>query len=89
MARKTKIIFEMSKIDDVCIVYPNSIFINGWIPNWHMLNDFLFQKENNNLNELIQDMQEKKIYQVELEIWIDSDDFRDWIDFKVLDSGLV
>lgn len=36
-----------------------------------------------------ENMESGKMYQVELEIWVDSDDYRHWIDFKVLDSGLV
>ena len=54
-----------------------------------MLDEFLFKKENSNLSELIENMGSGKIYRVELEIWVDSDDYRHWIDFKVLDSGLV
>jgi hypothetical protein len=51
--------------------------------------EFLFKKEDSNLPELIDNMESGKMYQVELEIWVDSDDYREWIDFKVLDSGLV
>jgi hypothetical protein len=89
MAKKTKIIFEMINLDDDYIVDPNSIFINGWILNWQMLDEFLFTKENSNLHELIENMESGKMYQVELEIWLDSDDYRHWIDFKVLDFGLL
>lgn len=89
MAEKTKLTFEMINLDDDYIVDPNSIFINGWLPNWQMLDEFLFKKEDSNLSELIENMESGKMYQVELEIWVDSDDYRHWIDFKVLDSGLV
>lgn len=89
MAQKTKLIFEMINLDDDYIVDPNSIFINGRLPNWLMLDEFLFKKENSNLPELIENMESGKIYRVELEIWVDSDDYRHWIDFEVLDSGLV
>ncbi len=86
---KTKLIFEMINFDDDYIVDPNSIFINGYVPNWTMLDDFLFQKDDSNLPELIENMVSGEMYQVELEIWEDSDDYRSWIDFKVLDSGLA
>lgn len=89
MAERTKLTFQMINFDDDYIVDPNSIFINGWLPNWQMLDEFLFKKEDSNLPELIDDMKSGKMYQVELEIWVDSDDYRHWIDFKVLDSGLV
>jgi hypothetical protein len=89
MTERTKLVFEMINLDDDYIVDPNSIFINGWLPNWQMLDEFLFKKEDSNLPELIDNMESGKMYQVELEIWVDSDDYRDWIDFKVLDSGLV
>lgn len=87
--QRTKLTFEMINIDDDCIVDPNSIFINGWIPNWQMLDEFLFKKEDSNLPELIESMEGSKMYQVELEIWLDSDDYRHWIVFEVLDSGLA
>ena len=87
--QRTKLTFEMINLDDDYIVDPNSIFINGWLPNWQMLDEFLFKKEDSNLPELIESMESGKMYQVELEIWVDSDDYRHWIDFKVLDSGLV
>lgn len=89
MAKRTKLTFEMINLDDDYIVDPNSIYINGWLPNWQMLDEFLFKKEDSNLPELIDNMKSGKMYQVELEIWVDSDDYRHWIDFKVLDSGLV
>lgn len=89
MKENTKLNFEMINLDDDYIVDPNSIFINGWIPNWNMLDDFLFSKEESNLPELIENMESGKTYQVQLEIFIDSDDYRSWIDFKVLDSSLV
>jgi len=89
MAERTELTFEMINLDDDYIVDPNSIFINGWLPNWQILDEFLFKKEDSNLPELIDNMESGKMYQVELEIWVDSDDYRHWIDFKVLDSGLV
>ena len=89
MEGRTKLIFEMINLGGDYIVDPNSIFINGWLPNWQMVNEFLFKKIDSNLPELIQNMESGKMYQVELEIWLDSDDDRYWIDFKVLDSGLV
>jgi len=33
MAEKTKLTFEMINLYDDYIVDPNSIFINGWLPN--------------------------------------------------------
>ena len=85
----TKLTFEMIKLDDDFIVDPNSIFINGWIPNWKHLEEFLFEKKDSNLSELIEDIESGKMYQVELEVWTDSDDFGSWIDYRVLDSCLV
>ena len=89
MAKRTELTFEMINLDDDYVVDPNSIFINGLLPNWQMLDEFLFKKEDSNLPELIENMESGKMYQVDLEIWVDSDDYRHWIDFKVLDSGLV
>jgi len=34
-------------------------------------------------------MEDSKMYEVELDIWIDSDDFRSWIDFSVLQSAAL
>ena len=79
----------MINFDDDYIVDPNAIFINGVIPNWTMLEDFLFKKEDSYLPELIENMESGKTYQVELEIWEDSDDYRSWLDYKVLNSYLV
>lgn len=87
--KKTKLIFQMGKFNDDYIVDPNSIFINGYIFNWDMLGDFLFKKEDSNLPELIENMEDSKMYEVELDTWIDSDDFRHWIDFKVVQYGII
>jgi hypothetical protein len=87
--QNTKLTFEMINFDDDYIVDPNAIFINGVIPNWTMLEDFLFKKEDSYLPELIENMESGKTYQVELEIWEDSDDYRSWLDYKVLNSYLV
>ena len=56
MAERTKLIFEMINLDDDYIVDPNSIFINGWLPNWQMLDEFLLNntqdlKEYKNVND--------------------------------------
>ena len=87
--KKTRLLFQMGKFDEKYIVDPNSIFINGWIYNWRMLTEFLFEEKDSNLPELIENMEDSKMYEVELDIWIDSDDFRSWIDFSVLQSGVV
>lgn len=81
---RTKLSFEMFKMDNSCIVDPNSIFINGYLPHWTMLNDFLFEKEGSYLLEMIDDMNNSKSYFVELEILEDSDDYRFWIDYNVV-----
>lgn len=85
MPKKTHLIFEMYDY----IVDPNSIFINGWLPNWQMLDAFLFA-ENSDLNEITGDLNvSEKTCRVELNIWVDSDDFTNWIDFDVLSVNLV
>lgn len=89
MKETTKISFEMVKIGNDYIVCQNSIFINGRIPNWVMLGEFLFKKEDSNLPELIENIKDDKMYLVELEIWVDSDDYRHWIDFKVLKAIII
>lgn len=86
---KTKLNFEMINLDNDFIIDPCSIFINGFIPNWIELEKFLFHKEDSNLPELIENIESGKTYYIELEIWEDSDDFRSWLDFKVISTELV
>lgn len=89
MSVKTKLIFEMINFDDDYIIDPNSIFINGWLPNWQILEEFLFKKEDSNLPEIIENIESGKMYQIELEIWEDSDDYNTWIDFKVISCNIL
>lgn len=79
----------MIKQGEDFFVDPNSIFINGYVFNWQMLNDFLFKKEDSNLPEIVENMIDSKSYEVELEIWEDSDDFRAWIDFDILSTSFL
>jgi hypothetical protein len=89
MKTKTKLLFQMIKQGEDFFVDPNSIFINGYVFNWQMLNDFLFKKEDSNLPEIVENMIDSKSYEVELEIWEDSDDFRAWIDFDILSTSFL
>jgi len=87
--KKTRLLFQFGKFGDSYLIDPNSIFINGWIFNWQMLNDFLFKEEESNLPELIEHMADSKMYEIELDIWQDSDDYRSWIDFSVITYSII
>lgn len=84
--KKTVLIFKMFRILESYVVDPNSIYIGGWF-NWNLVNDFLFgEKEQSNLPELIDGMPENVPFEIELEVWEDSDDYRSWLDFKVINT---
>lgn len=79
----------MGKFNDNYFVDPNSIYIAGWIHNWQMLSDFLFEEENSILPELIENIEENKMYEVDLDTWLDSDDDKSWIEYSINNAELI
>lgn len=79
---KTIIQFEIVKLsENNFVIDPTAIYIRGWF-NHNMLNELLTSE--NYLNDLGEGMEEGKTKTMTLEIWEDSDDYRSWIDYKVL-----
>ena len=66
-------------------VDPRSVFLNGYF-HWFMLNDFLFEGKVSCLSDIGEDMEIGSCHGFELEIWEDSDDYSEWIDYKIISS---
>lgn len=84
---KTRIEFNLIKIgEDSYTIDPNSFAMDGKI-GWNYLEEFLW-KETDWYAEVWNDENNEKLdsccRQVIMEVWLDSDDYRSWIDFKVL-----
>lgn len=82
---KTIIQFEIVKLsENNFVIDPKAIYVRGWF-NHNLLNELLTSE--NYLNDLGEGMEEDKTKTMTLEIWEDSDDYRSWIDYKVLPDG--
>lgn len=79
---KTITQFEIVKLsENNFVVDPNAIYVRG-VFNLNMLNELFTDK--NYLNDLGEGMEEGKTKTMTLEIWKDSDDYRSWLDYKIL-----
>lgn len=87
---RTKVIFDLIKLEENnLIVDPNSICVNGYF-KWYLLDEFLFEGFPNDdyVEEFFDKMKEGECYEVEIEVWEDSDDDNTWIDYKILNHLL-
>jgi hypothetical protein len=82
---KTTIQFDIIKVDENGKIFTylssNKIFIDGWV-NIHLLNEFL--SSDDYLSELTEDIEIRNTKTMTLEIWEDSDDYRSWLDYKII-----
>ena len=80
---KTIVQFDLIKLgENSFCVDPNEIYVKGFF-NLNMLNEFLTDEENY-LKYIREDLEEGKPKTTIVEIWEDSDDYRTWIDYKLL-----
>lgn len=81
---RTIIEFDLIRDYEGYIVDPKSIFINGYF-NWNTIQDFLFSNNCEYMNELGERMNNEGRNSFKLEIWEDSDDYRSWICYDILE----
>ena len=79
---RTKVTFNLQKFDELCIVGGN-YHIEGWI-NWQLFNETFYDKSDDYLYHILDGYEEHLWYEVTIELWEDSDDYRTWYDYKVL-----
>ena len=87
--KNTIIAFDLARLADTEFVLdPNSFAMNGMI-GWHYLDEFLWKETDwyaevwdNKKNEILDSCAKHVI----MEIWLDSDDYRSWIDFEVINE---
>lgn len=82
--KNTLITFDLIKIGNDYIVDPNSLYVSGYF-NWYMLNDFLFESKDSCLSDIAEELKITELStEVTLEMWVDNDEFRSWIDYNII-----
>ena len=79
---KTIVQFDLIKLGekDFC-TDPNTLYVFGYI-NFNMLEELMTSPDY--LNDMCENIEIGKPKEITMEVWVDSDDFRTWLDYKLL-----
>lgn len=79
---KTIVQFDLIRLgeNDYC-TDPNTLYVFGFI-NFNMLEELMTSADY--LNDMVENLEIGKPKTVTMEVWEDSDDYRTWLDYKLM-----
>lgn len=87
--KTTRLVFRMFYIDGEYEVFPDSMIIIGTIFDWKLLNEFLFENKDGKLSNIVENIEEGRMYEIVLDYWIENEEGQSWLDFKVIKTELI